>query len=122
MVMRLGCGDTTRPSEKISPGGREEAVDYPSEVALCSFRSGREAMPQRVTQRGGGWKRSESFNAHIHNVPQDARVVYVNQQRRKARVLFGAKHSSSCIEATWSWSVSNGLLPLGVSVVRDYVC
>ena len=59
-----------------------KAGDYPSEVGLNSLRIGAATMlaaggevPQRVIQREGRWKFSESCKVYTRNNPEDAGIV-----------------------------------------------
>ena len=84
-------------------------------------------VSQRVIQRKGRWKSSESSKLYTRNNPEDAGIVSrklaetgKKNKGSQAKVLYGAEHRS--IDATSELGVVNGLIPLGVSVARDCVC
>lgn len=99
----------------------KKAGDDPGKVARHSFRSD-----------GGGCAAkgdSERKRMGVYSVTQwctlaDIQVmqVYCTQivRNSRVRVMYGAKHRS--IETTSELEYVNGLLPLGVSIVRDCVC
>ena len=104
-----------------------KAGDDPSEVGLHSLRIGAATklaaggeVSQRVIQREGRWKSSESSKVDTRNNPEDAGIVPRKPaetgkigQRQPGQGMYGAEHRS--IDATTEVGAANGLLPLGVS-------
>ena len=109
------------------------------EVGLHSLRIGAAIMlaargdvSQRVIQREGRWKSSESSKVYTRNNPEDAGIVSrycISLTSRDWEDRAKAARSRDCMGPNTvvstrprSWGVVNGLLPLGVSVARDCVC
>ena len=99
------------------------AGDDPSEVGLHLLSIGAVTtlaaggdVSQRVIQREGRWKPSESSKVYTHNNPEDAGIVSRKLaetgkmgQRQPGRGTVWAEHRS--IDATSELGVVNGLLP-----------
>ena len=83
-VTRLECGGTRRHSRHFArwQRGQDRAGHDPSEVGLHSLRIGAATtlaaggnVSQRVIQREGRWKSSESSKVYTRNNPEDAGIV-----------------------------------------------
>ena len=86
MVTRVECGDTLRPSRHFARWQRK-AGDDPSEIGLDSFRIGAattlatgEEVSQRVIQREGRWKSSESSNIYTRNNLEDTGIAQAHER------------------------------------------
>ena len=107
----------------------------PSEVGLHALRIGAATtlaawgeVSQRVIQRKGRWKSSESSKLYTRNNPEDAGIVSRKLARdwkdrgKAARPRYCMGLNTVVSTRPRSWRVVNGLLSLGVSVAKDCVC
>ena len=117
VVARLECGDTRRPSRHLARWQRGQEMilaksgsTYCASVRPLRWRPG--GTCQRVIQREGRWKSSESSKVYTRNNPEDAGVVS-RKLAETAKIGQKAAWPRYCMEPNtvvstrpWSWGLS----------------